>query len=183
MGRYASEKAEFDELAKKFFEAHGYEAKMLGARWADVVAWNEAKREFAIIEVKGPWEADADVNYRYESSNHYLGGKTRKDLWELLKQESFAIECPGICRLIAFTITHQLYTYWKRSKEHPNKFQSKPDSGISPHDIKAFLVSPVERRRITAAVLEFLWRSQMIGESSVRDEGRICVADIRYPDA
>ena len=181
MGKQAQEKKEFERLAKEFFESKSYEAELVGGKLADVVAWHPETREFAIVEVKGPREYDALIHFPSEKSYFDLGGKTREQVWEFIKQQDFAIECPGIARLVAFTVSSQLHTYWLKAHEHIEKFQKKTRKSISPSGVTAFLVSPAQRKRITTAVLEFFAQVRMIEQFSIEDAKEICVIQIRYP--
>ena len=178
MGRYTSEKSEFDELAKKFFELRGYRAELLGGGLADVAAWNPKSGQFAIVEVKSPSERDADINYRYKEENYDLCGKPRKEVWEVVTRQGFAPGEQGIARLVAFTVSNQLYTYWWRAEKHIQKFRQKTAANVSPSCLEAFLVLPAEYEPIAKRIIASF---REIPVPRVTRHGKISVFEISYP--
>lgn len=182
MGKQTPDKNVFDELARKLFTSKGYRAAVLSGQTADVAAWHPGRKEFAIIEVKSPWETDADINFRYKE-NYDLKNKSRKEIWEAIKQESFVARCPCIARLITFTVSNQLCTYWNKREKHIEKFcrLTRTKQDINPRRSTAFLVLPADRVQMARRVLHFL--SRRIGgirKFSVSTHRKLCVVAIDY---
>ena len=181
MGKYTPQKREFDELTKHFFESRGYEAELVGGSLADVVAWKPVTKEFSIVEVKSPAERDAAIHFDSEHSYVDVNGLTREEIWNLIKEQDFATESPGMARLVAFTVTSQLYTYWLKREEHLKRFKRKKRKEISPLQVRASLVMPVESRAFTVRILESLRNAGLVAAFSPTDWQKLCVVEIEYP--
>lgn len=180
MGRHSPEKLRFDKLAQEFFEKLGYETERVGGTLADVVAWHPDKGEFAIIEVKSPKEKDAAIHFESEHSYEDVNGKAREQLWNEIRDYPFATHSPGISRLVAFTISSQLFTYWQKAREHIERFCARRQASIAPLRIASFLVLPTQHKEIARSVLDYFLVRKMIQGYSATESEEIWVAEIRY---
>lgn len=181
MGKYTEKKDLFDNLAAEFLESKGGEVKLLGGPLADLASWHPRTGEFAIVEVKSPSEKDADIRYKYKRSNYDLAGKSRKEIWEAVSEQGFVTRSPRIARLVALTVSNQLYTYWQQTAKHIEKSCSKTRKNIFPTRVTTFLVMPPEHKPIAIKILEYFRDSQMIQGFSAEDYREICVLRITYP--
>ena len=180
MGRYRPDKEEFDNLTRKFLESQGYYAQILSNRFADVVAWHSERKEFAIVEVKAPSEKDAAIGFRYKQWDYNLAGKSRKEIWESLNQKGCVGEARGIEKLIAFTVSNQLYRYWRLRGEHIKKFCGRGKPVVHPKRVSAFLALPTTYEKIATRIIGCL-RDYGVKIGFKQRAGRLLVVEIRYP--
>jgi hypothetical protein len=181
MGRYTSAKHEFDQKTKEILEGDGYQVLLMGGGLADLVGWHLAKREFVITEVKSPAERDADIRYRYKRLNFDLLELSRQEVWRRLQDDGLG-DPPGISRLVAFTVSNQLYGYWRRSQEHITKFQIMTKIRVEQrYGVTALLALPSEYSQAAQALLEWFRDRRMIKSFGERRCGIISLYEISYP--
>lgn len=181
MGKQTPEKRQFDELAWRYFDSKGYCAAIISGRLADVVAWHPVTREFVIAEVKTPCEKNAAIGFVYKKFNYNLANQSRPDIWQSLKLEGCVGDSPGIERLIAFTVTNQLYRYCRLSQEHVKKFCGNRIPLLEPKRVVPFLFLPIEHKALARKIIDCL-RPKGVELVFTEKFGKLLAICLRYSD-
>ena len=178
MGRQTPDKSYFDDEVVRFFTHGGYQATTMGGSLADVVAWHDERSEFAIIEVKSPAETTVDSSYSYGTG--HLAERNRKETWQWLEREGFRTSRPGIAKLIAFTISSQLFHYWQEREKHVERFKREINLSVSDCAVSTYLALPADYQPVLVTLLAH-FRKVGVRSSPVTAWGPICLVKIEYP--
>ena len=176
MGRYTLEKYIFDALTEDYFISRGYIIEAVRGVRADVVAYHPELRELAVIEVKGPNEVHGQTGW---NTKHNLHNLNREEILERIETwEEYHLN-PGIMKLYAYTVSSQLYTYYKdathaRIKKIMKK-HSCPKINVAP-----YLSVPRQYGPILKGVLRVFRDHGLVGRSPLRIAGVLAVARIGY---
>jgi hypothetical protein len=171
----------YDFYTAEYFAAQGYETEILSGSFADILAWHVERKEIAIIEVKSPAEKYAGVEWE---TKHNIKGKNRREILDLLRGSRIYYHHPGLVRLYAFTISSQLYSYYKEARAYLRRrvkdgtmmeIQYMKECRILPN-----LSVPVERKEILDKVLNLLKRRRLIRGFELDEAERVVVARISY---
>jgi len=183
MGRqYTPIKYEFDELTAEWFRSRGYITEILSSPcYCDVVAYHRKLKRFAICEVKSPREIDAMPSWLTE---YNVKGLSRKKILEQIKKVSGYKDDPGLWRLYSFTLSSQLFTYYKSSEEHLNAAK-KRNRELERIDIRKvrvvpYLAVPVENEKVVRKVVEFFKDRGWIKSFRFNQGGRLVVVTLKY---
>jgi hypothetical protein len=156
-GRYTDAKYIYDDLSAAWFHLKGYHVyKISRPGMCDVIAWHPVRKTFALCEVKSPNERYAHWSYVTE---HNVQGMTRTDVMDKIRHAPGYVGNAGLWKLYAFTLSSQLYNYFKQVDEHI-KAAGRLDEGlqgITHRTVKvmAYLAAPVENERIVRQVVRF----------------------------
>ncbi|MFC1591227.1 hypothetical protein ACFL43_01755 [Thermodesulfobacteriota bacterium] len=177
MRRYTDEKYEYDRLTAEWFRGRGYIAEIIsGPGLADVVAYHPKTKRFAICEVKSPRERDAHWSFETE---YNLKGMGRRQVLELIRAEPGYRKNPGLWRLYAFTVTSQLYTYYKCAGAHLGAAK-KRSGGLQKVNFRKirvvpYLAVPVENERVFKEVVKFFRQRKWLKSHRFYRAGQILV--------
>lgn len=176
MGRYTLEKYTFDALTEDYFISRGYIIEAVRGVRADVVAYHNELRELAVIEVKGPNEVHGQTGW---NTKHNLHNLNREEILELIAaSEEYRLN-PGIMKLYAYTISSQLYTYYKEAHVRIHKIIKKYHMS-GKIVIIPYLVVPNENGQILREVLKIFKNNRLIKGSHTQRPGRFTIVSIRY---
>jgi len=183
MGRqYTPMKYEFDELTSEWFRSKGYITEILSSPcYCDVVAYHRKLKRFAICEVKSPREIDAMPSWLTE---YNVKGLSRKKILEQIKQAPGYKDNSGLWRLYSFTLSSQLFTYYKFAGEHLNAAK-KRNRKLERVDIKKvkivpYLAVPVENEKVVRKVVKFFRDQGWIKSARFNRDGRLVVVTVEY---
>lgn len=176
MGRYTLEKYTFDALTEDYFISQGYIIESVRGVRADVVAYHHESKELAIVEVKGPNEIYGQTGWR---TAHNLHDLSREEILKLIEtSEEYRLN-PGIMKLYAYTVSSQLYTYYKESNDSRIrrivKKHSCPKINVVP-----YLSVPRQYGAILKGVLRVFKDHGLIRRSSLKRADVLVIARIRY---
>ena len=155
--QYTPMKYEFDELTVEWFRLRGYCCEILSSPcYCDVVAYHKKTKRFAICEVKSPRERDAMPSWQTE---YNIKGLNREKILEQIKQALGYIDNSGLWRLYSFTLSSQLFTYYKSAKEHIDaaKKRNREMERIDVRKVRvvSYLAVPVENEKVVRKVLGY----------------------------
>lgn len=176
MGRYTLEKYVFDALTEDYFISQGYTIEAIQGIRADVVAYHRELRELAIIEVKSPNETQGQTRWNTRYNIHDLN---REDILDFIKaSEQYRLN-PGIMKLYAYTISSQLYTYYKETAH------AKIDKIMKEHSclkikVVPYLSVPRQYGPVLKGVLKVFRGHGLIRRSSLKRAGVLAIALIGY---
>lgn len=176
MGRYTLEKYTFDALTEDYFISQGYIIEVVRGIRADVVAYLPENNELAIIEVKSPNEVHGQTGWNTRHNLHNMGRE------EILKRietsEEYQLN-PGIMKLYAYTVSSQLYTYYKEATHarirKVMKKHSCPKIKVVP-----YLSVPRQYGPILKGVLRVFRDHGMVKGSPLKRAGTLVIARVRY---
>ena len=176
MGRYTLEKYTFDALTEDYFISQGYIIESVRGVRADVVAYHHELRELAIIEVKSPNEIHGQTGWTTTHNLHDMG---REEVLKLIEtSEEYRLN-PGIMKLYAYTISSQLYTYYRESTNIRMrkivKKHSCPKINLVP-----YLSVPRQYGALLKGVLRVFKDHELIRRSPLKRAGALVVARVRY---
>lgn len=176
LGRYTLEKYTFDALTEDYFISQGYIIEDVRGVRADVVAYHHEFKELAVIEVKSPNEIHGQTGW---STTHNLHNMEREEILKLIEtSEEYRLN-PGIMKLYAYTISSQLYTYYKESTHvrirKVLKKHSCPRINVVP-----YLSVPRQYGSILKVVLRVLRDHGLIRRSPLKRTGVLLVTRIKY---
>lgn len=176
MGRYTLEKYAFDALTEDYFISQGYIIEVVRGIRADVVAYHHELRELAIIEVKSPNEVYGQTGWETRHNLHNMG---REDILDLIEASEEYHLNPGIMKLYAYTLSSQLYTYYKESTRarirKVMKKHSCPKINVVP-----YLSVPRQYGAILKGVLRVFRDHGLIRRSPMKRAGVLVITRIRY---
>ncbi len=180
--QYTPMKYEYDELTLKWFRSRGYITEILSSPcYCDVVAYHRKLKRFAICEVKSPREVDAMPSWLTE---YNVKGLNRKKVLEQIKKVPGYKDDPGLWRLYSFTLSSQLFTYYKSAGEHLNAAK-KRNWELERIDIRKvkvvpYLAVPVENEKVVRKVVGFFRKKGWIKSARFNQGGRLVVATLQY---
>src|SRR5271157_1989485 len=181
MSRYSYIKELYDFYTAEYFTAQGYETEILSGSFADILAWHLERKEIAIIEVKSPAEKYAGVEWE---TKHNVKGKNRREILDLLRGSKVYYLHPGLVRLYAFTISSQLYSYYKEARAFLRKRLRDGLMGEIGYEkgcrIIPYLSVPAERQQVLEKVLTLLKKRRLIRAFELGESERVVVARIGY---
>jgi len=181
MSRYSYMKELYDFYTAEYFTAQGYETEILSGSFADILAWHLERKEIAIIEVKSPAEKYAGVEWE---TKHNVKGKNRREILDLLRGSKVYYLHPGLVRLYAFTISSQLYSYYKEARAFLRKRLRDGLMGEIGYEkgcrIIPYLSVPAERQQVLEKVLTLLKKRRLIRAFELGESERVVVARIGY---
>jgi hypothetical protein len=180
--QYTPIKYEFDELTAEWFRARGYITEILSSPcFCDVVAYHRKLKRFAICEVKSPREIDAMPSWLTE---YNVKGLRRKKILEQIKQAPGYKDDPGLWRLYSFTLSSQLFTYYKSSEEHLNAAKKRNSEleriNFKKFRVVAYLSIPVENEKVVRKVVGYFKGQGWIKSARFNREGRLVVVTVQY---
>lgn len=176
MGRYTVEKYTFDALTEDYFISQGYIIEDVRGVRADVVAYHHEFKELAVIEVKSPNEIYGQTGW---STTHNLHNMGREEILKLIEtSEEYRLN-PGIMKLYAYTVSSQLYTYYKESND------SRINGIIKKHscpkiNVVPYLSVPRKYGKILKGVLKVFRDYGLIRRGILKRAGAIVIARIKY---
>lgn len=176
LGRYTLEKYTFDALTEDYFISQGYIIETVRGVRADVVAYHHEFKELAVIEVKSPNEIYGQTGW---STTHNLHDLNREEILKLIEtSEEYQLN-PGIMKLYAYTVSSQLYTYYRESNasriNRVIKKHSCPKINVVP-----YLSVPRQYGAILKGVLRVFRYHQLIRRSPLKRTGVLVIARVRY---
>jgi len=180
--QYTPMKYEFDVLTAEWFRSRGYITEILSSPcYCDVVAYHRKTKRFAICEVKSPRERDAMPSWKTE---YNVKGLNRDKILEQIKQASCYKDDPGLWRLYSFTLSSQLFTYYKTAEEHLNAAK-KRNRELDKIDIKKvrivpYLAIPVENEKVVRKVVGFFKEKGWIKSARFNRDDRLVVVTLKY---
>ena len=183
MGRqYTPIKYEFDALTSEWFRSREYITEILSSPcFCDVVAYHRNLKRFAICEVKSPRERDAMPSWITE---YNVKGLNRNKILEQIKQAPGYKNNPGLWRLYSFTLSSQLFTYYKSSEEHLNaaKKRNRKLESIDIRKIRVvpYLSVPVENEKVVRKIVGFFRKKGWIKSARFNQGGRLIVITLKY---
>ena len=180
--QYTPMKYEFDELTVEWFKSRGYITEILSSPcYCDVVAYHRKLKRFAICEVKSPREIDAMPSWLTEYNVKSL---SRKKILEQIKQATGYKKDPGLWRLYSFTLSSQLFTYYKSSEEHLDaaKKRNRKLERIDIRKVKVvpFLAVSTENEKVVRKVMGYFKGQGWITGSRIYRDGRLVVVSVQY---
>ena len=180
--QYTPMKYEFDDLTSSWFRSRGYITEILSSPcYCDVVAYHRKLKRFAICEVKSPREIDAMPSWITE---YNVKGLSRKKILEQIKQVPGYKDAPGLWRLYSFTLSSQLFTYYKLAREHLD-VAKKRNRELEKIDIKKVSVVPylsisIGNENVVRKVVRFFKEKGWIKSFRFNKGGRLVVAIVQY---
>jgi len=176
LGRYTLEKYTFDALTEDYFISQGYIIEAVRGVRADVVAYHPESKELAIIEVKSPNEVHGQTGWNTKHNLHHMG---REDILDLIEaSEEYRLN-PGVMKLYAYTLSSQLYTYYKEATHarirKVMKKHSCPKINVVP-----YLSVPRQYGAILKGVLRVFKDHGLIRRSPLNRAGVLVIARIGY---
>jgi len=180
--QYTPMKYEYDELTSEWFRSRGYITEILSSPcFCDVVAYHKNTKKFAICEVKSPREVDAMPSWLTE---YNVKGLNRKKILEQIKQVPGYKEDQGLWRLYSFTLSSQLFTYYKSAKEHLDAAK-KRNGELEGIDIKEVRVVPclsisIENEKVVRKVVKFFNEKRWIKGVRLNRGGKLVVVTVQY---
>lgn len=176
MGRYTLEKYVFDALTEDYFISQGYTIEAIQGIRADVVAYHHELRELAIIEVKSPNEVHGQTGW---NTKHNLHDLNREEILQRIEtSEQYRLN-PGIMKLYAYTVSSQLYTYYKEAS-HARVEKIRKEHSCPKIKVVPYLSVPREYGSILKGVLKVFRGHGLIKRSPVRGAGVLAIARVRY---
>ena len=112
-------------------------------------------------------------------TKYNLGGMSRRQVLELISKEPGYKKNPGLWRLYAFTITSQLYTYYRIPDKHFGGsllIKGNKKSQL----IATYLAVPVTMRRVIIQVLKFFAEKGFIKGKRIHTSGRLLILSMTY---
>lgn len=157
------------------------EAGHVGSGFADIIAWHPERKEIAIIEVKSPAERYAGVEWQ---TAHNVRGKSRREILDLLRGSRTYYHHPGLVRLYAFTISSQLFSYYREARVYLRKKVKDGEIGQKER-VKGFVIIPYlsipgQNRQLLHEVLRFFKRRRLIRGFELGQADNVAVARIGY---
>ena len=180
--QYTPMKYEFDDLTSSWFRSRGYITEILSSPcYCDVVAYHRKLKRFAICEVKSPREIDAMPSWITE---YNVNGLSRKKILEQIKKVPEYKDDPGLWRLYSFTLSSQLYTYYKSAGEHLNAAK-KRNGELERIDVKKvrvvpYLAVPVENEKVVRKVIGYFKEQGWLKSVRFNRDGRLIVVTLKY---
>jgi len=180
--QYTPMKYEFDELTADWFRSKGYITEILSSPcFCDVIAYHKKTKRFAICEVKSPRERDAMPSWLTE---YNVKGLSRKKILEQIKQASGYKDDPGLWRLYSFTLSSQLFTYYKSAEEHLNaaKKRNRELKRIDVRKVRVvpYLSVPSENGKVVRKVIGYFKEKEWIKSARVCRDDRLVVVTVKY---
>ncbi|MFC1591380.1 hypothetical protein ACFL43_02530 [Thermodesulfobacteriota bacterium] len=155
--QYTLMKYRYDALTVEWLRSRGYITEVLSSPcYCDVVGYHPKLKRFVIVEVKSPRETDASAVWQTE---YNVKGMSRKKLLEQIKTATGYEKAPGLWRLYSFTLSSQLFTYYKSAEEHLDVAR-KRNRKLQRIDIRKvrmvpYLAVPVENEGVVREVVGF----------------------------
>ena len=180
--QYTPMKYEYDELTSEWFRSRGYITEILSSPcFCDVVAYHKNTKKFAICEVKSPREVDAMPSWLTE---YNVKGLSRKKILEQIKKVPGYKDDPGLWRLYSFTLSSQLFTYYKSAGEHLVAAK-KRNSVLERVNMKNVRVVPylsvsVENEKVVRKVVKFFKEKGWMKSIRFNQSGRLVVVTVQY---
>jgi hypothetical protein len=174
------EKEVYDELTLEYFLSLGYQGRILNGSFADVIAWDSATKEIAIIEAKSIREKDAPVTW---ITPFNIRGKDRREVLEHIITSPYYKGNTGLMRLYAFTISSQLFTYYMQARAYIEKLHMRePLEGMDIHKavIVPYLTVPVENRKSLKHVVSILIKNRLIKKAAIEMTEELAALRITY---
>lgn len=176
MGRYTLAKYTFDALTEDYFISQGYIIEAVRGVRADVVVYHHELKELAVIEVKSPNEIYGQTGWSTTHNLHNLG---REEILKLIEtSEEYQLN-PGIMKLYAYTVSSQLYTYYRESTNtrirKVVKKHSCPKISVVP-----YLSVPRQYGRMLKGVLRIFKDHGMVNRIKLKRTGVLVIARISY---
>ena len=112
-------------------------------------------------------------------TKYNLGGMSRRQVLELISKEPGYKKNPGLWRLYAFTITSQLYTYYRIPDKHFGGsllIKGNKKSQL----IATYLAIPVTMRRVIQQVIKFFADKGFIKKKRIHTSGRLLILSMTY---
>jgi hypothetical protein len=176
LGRYTHEKYAFDALTEDYFISQGYIIEVVRGIRADVVAYHHELRELAVIEVKSPNEVHGQTGWK---TKHNLHDLNREEILELIEASEEYHLNPGVMKLYAYTVSSQLYTYYKEAT--PARIRKIMKKHTCPKiKVVPYLSVPRHYGPILKGVLKVFRDHGLIRRSPTKRAGVLVVARIRY---
>jgi len=180
--QYTPLKYEFDELTAKWFKSRGYITEILSSPcFCDVVAWHPRTKRFAICEVKSPRETDAMVSWETEYNVKDL---SRREILRFIKKAPGYKEDQGFWRLYSFTLSSQLFTYYKSAGEHLDvaRKRNKKLNKVDIRNVKVvpYLAVSTENEKVVRKVISYFKEQGWIKGARFNQEGRLVVVNVKY---
>ncbi len=180
--QYTPMKYEYDDLTAAWFRSRRYITEILSSPcFCDVVAYHPRSKRFAIIEVKSPRERDAMVSWETE---HNVRGLSRKKVLDRIKKAKGYEDASGLWRLYSFTLSSQLYTYYKCAGEHLDVAKKRNGKLARVHighgRVVPYLSVPGENEGVVRKVAGFFKERGWIKGARFYRAGRLIVVAIQY---
>ena len=180
--QYTPMKYEFDELTADWFKSRGYITEILSSPcFCDVVAYHKKTKRFAICEVKSPRETDAMVSWETEYNVKDL---SRREILRFIKKAPGYKEDQGFWRLYSFTLSSQLFTYYKSAGEHLD-VAKKRNGELEGIDIKkvrvvAYLSISIENEKVVRKVVGLFKEKGWIKSVRFNQGGKLVLVTVKY---
>ena len=180
--QYTPMKYEYDELTLKWFRSRGYITEILSSPcYCDVVAYHRKLKRFAICEVKSPREIDAMPSWLTE---YNVKGLSRKKILEQIKKVPGYKDDPGLWRLYSFTLSSQLFTYYKSSGEHIAAAKKRNGEleriNFKKLRVIPYLAIPVENEKVVRKVLGYFEDQGWVKSFRFNRDKRLVVVTLKY---
>ena len=180
--QYTPMKYEYDELAVEWFRSRGYCCEILSSPcYCDVVAYHNRLKKFVICEVKSPREKDAMPSWQTE---YNVKGLNRNKILEQIKKVPGYKDDSGLWRLYSFTLSSQLFTYYKSAGEHLNasKKRNRKLERINFKKVKVvpYLAVPVENEKVVRKVVGYFKKKGWIKSFKFNQGGILIVITLKY---
>ena len=180
--QYTPMKYEFDELTVEWFKSRGYITEILSSPcYCDVVAYHRKLKRFAICEVKSTREIDAMPSWLTE---YNVKGLSRKKILEQIKKVPGYKDDLGLWRLYSFTLSSQLFTYYKSAEEHLNAAKKRNEEleriDVGKIRIIPYLSVPVENEKVVRKVVGLFKEKGWIKSVRFNQGGKLVLVTVKY---
>ena len=183
MNNYTPEKHIYDLLTAKTFMNMGYIVELLGGHFADVGGYSPALNETCIIEVKSPKEVDARTSLQ---TAHNVRNTPRQQIRLLMSAHPAYAANQGLMRLYGYTLSSQLYTYFKKVELHIAKLQKKNEKfkqyNLGEQNVVPYLVIPAKNEGILQSVIDVFMQNSLITAVKYLHRGKLTIARMTYKE-
>ena len=181
-GRYTHLKYIYDDLSAAWFRLRGYQTCTISKPgMCDVVCWHPKQRIFALCEVKSPNERDASLTYE---TGYNVQGLARSEILKHIRHAPGYAGNAGLWKLYAFTLSSQLYSYYKRVDEHIRTAgkSEKGLQGIARQRVRvtAYLSAPAENEWIVRRITRYFRKQGWIKNARHYRNEALIVTAVHY---